>query len=371
MMHAAQKPITIVVGAQYGGEGKGKVAAYLASCGRYELVCRCGGVNSSHTVITNGKKIRLRLMPASATLNWRYQKFLFGAGTLLHIATLRREMAELGIGRGRVLIDPMAGIITEECVERQRADNRYSAIGSTLTGTGYASAERCLRRLPLARDCDEVSELLSPKPVAEMIFDAVRAKKRVLVEGHQGFGLSNYHGDYPYTSSRDSIAAAMMSELGIGPNIGVRVVMVTKIFPTRNHGGRLSEEITPEQAGRMGIMEFGGGSWGVQDNRRRVGQLDFEEVRRAVIHNTPDDLILTGTDYFDPRMRGERERRRLTQRVKELIGVVERNLKVQVSCVSTGPETEAMIAVVDRNSSQVRRRSANTSLFDWGGHNRV
>src|SRR5258708_4043101 len=111
--------ISIVVGGQLGGEGKGKGCAYLASAINFEVVCRCGGVNSSHTVVTDSREIRLRMLPTAATVN-RSNIIVFGAGSLIHIPTLMKEMNELGITGNRIAIDRQAGIVTEEEISQQR-----------------------------------------------------------------------------------------------------------------------------------------------------------------------------------------------------------------------------------------------------------
>ena len=225
--------ITIVVGAQFGGEGKGKIAAYLAYRDRPNVACRCGGPNSSHTVVWKGKQYRLRMLPTAAVINPKIDVY-FGAGTFVHPPTLFSEMAEIKF-QGRLVIDPRAGVITEDIIRAQRRDPRYSTIGSTLTGTGYASALRCLRSLKLAKDSPEISQSsVQLSDVSFAVSDVLKNRGSVLVEGHQGFGLSNYHGDYPYTSSRDSTASSMLAEIGLGPRQdNMRIVLATKIFPTR------------------------------------------------------------------------------------------------------------------------------------------
>src|SRR5688572_21131628 len=114
--------ITMVVGAQYGGEGKGKVCAYLASRARYRVACRCGGVNSSHTVVdAKGHTIKLRMIPAAAVIDSNVE-IVYGAGALIHVHTLLSEISELNIDPKRVKIDPRAGVVTAALIERQRRD---------------------------------------------------------------------------------------------------------------------------------------------------------------------------------------------------------------------------------------------------------
>src|SRR5690606_30233015 len=103
------------------------------------------------------------------------------------------------------------------------------------------------------------SEALRPLlgDVVRILYDAARNGDDILLEGHQGAGLSNYHGDYPYTSSRDCVAAALLSEVGLGLRWKTHVILAIKVFPTRNHSGRLPGEMASEDAERLGVQEFG------------------------------------------------------------------------------------------------------------------
>jgi adenylosuccinate synthase len=350
--------ITIVVGGQYGGEGKGKVCAYLGMADRHEIVCRTGGVNSSHTVVHGDREYRLRMIPASAVMH--RSQFVFGAGSLLHIPTLFSEAEALGISAANIKIDPQAGVVTDDCIEAQRADPRYDEIGSTLTGTGYASAARCQRSLRLAKSFRELKPYLCD--VAQLLSSARQDRARVLVEGHQGTGLSNYHGDYPFTSSRDCIAAALMSELGIGPGAEIEVVLVLKLFPTRNHGGHLPREMSQKEATALGIEEYGGGSWGITDKRRRVGKLELTTARRAILLNTPAYVALTGFDYMFPRHKGANSISDLTQESTKYLDFLSKQLGVPIGLVSTGPETTS---VIDLRAAQTRQlRSPSVSMVE-------
>lgn len=325
--------ITIVVGAQYGGEGKGKISALLAKESRFDIVCRTGGVNSSHTVQISGRTYRLRMLPTSSVVD-NTAHIVFGAGSLIHIKTLLEEIKLTGFPVDRIFVDPRAGIVTEECVDRQRADHRYSQIGSTLTGTGYASAERCMRRLPLAREFPEMRNFMLD--TVALLYKSAQHRKRILLEGHQGAGLSNYHGDYPYVSSRDCTAAALLSEVGLPPSGSVQTVLVVKLFPTRNHNGDLPNELTAQEACALGINEHGGGSWGIEDRRRRVGRLNYDDIRRAVLLNGPRWIALTGLDYFDPAARDKTSREQLSRETQRFVSEFEEAIGVPVSIVSTG-----------------------------------
>jgi adenylosuccinate synthase len=346
--------ITVVVGGQYGGEGKGKVSAYLAYRDGIEIACRCGGPNSSHTVVWNGKTYRLRMMPTAAVINPRIDVY-FGAGTLIHIPTLRSEIQEIGYS-GNIFIDKRAGIITDEIVNQQRADGNYAAIGSTLTGTGYASAMRCLRTLRLAGKFPELQDWVCD--LTPHLMKAVGKGRKILVEGHQGYGLSNYHGDYPFTSSRDSTAASMLAELGLGPiQKSLKIVLVAKMFPTRNHQGELCEEIPLSEADSMGIREYGGGSFGLGDRRRRVGLIDLGLLARAVFANSASEIALTGIDYLYHELRGKIEVKEVHSEAMKIIDGFKKKTGAKVNYLSTGPETLSMVDLTTKQTTEKKKRS--------------
>lgn len=350
--------ITLVVGAQYGGEGKGKISAFLAWRHRFDVACRCGGPNSSHTVVHNGREFRLRMMPAAAVIR-RDIDVYFGAGTLIHWPTLEAEMAETDF-KGRLLIDPNAGVVTQEIVDEQRQDDRYGAIGSTLTGTGYAASLRSLRKLELAKDFSELKEY-THSSVSTQLRSDILEKRSVLVEGHQGYGLSNYHGDYPFTSSRDSTASEMLSELGLGPNQEkMRIVLATKIFPTRNHAGHLGDELCEADADALGIKEYGGGAWGIPNRRRRVSTFDTDLVVRAAFANSATEIALTGADYLDRNLRG---RRKLieSEPLEDFLFSLSKAPLPPVRLISTSPSVTDVIEIANQKTVRIPKPGRDNS----------
>lgn len=345
--------ITVVVGAQYGGEGKGKFCSYLASMHEFDWVCRTGGVNSSHTVRYGAIVHRLRMMPASAVV--KSIPAIFGAGSLIDVDIFHREMEQLNVRPESVVVDPNAGVITPDMVDLQRADSWYDRTGSTLTGTGYASAARSLRRLPLARETPALKPFLGD--TVRLLHEAAVERRAILIEGHQGAGLSNYHGDYPYTSSRDCTAAGLLSELGLGLAWEYEVILAVKVFPTRNHSGRLPGELPPEKAAAQGISEAGGGSEGVPDRRRRVGRFELSDVLRAVMLNTPRYLALQGFDYAFPDLIHCSSPADLSEEAKTFISGIEKAVGVPVGLVSTGPDVSDTIDLRRCSRFALQRRS--------------
>lgn len=354
--------ITIVIGAQYGGEGKGKITAALYKNRRYSIVCRCGGINSSHTIVNDTREYRFRMLPTSVSVDLNH-KIVFGAGSLIHIPTLFKEMNDWGVSNNKVMIDRNAGIIDDDSIAAQRADTRYEKIGSTLTGTGYATSKRSLRKLKLASEYDEIRDMISD--TSQYLFQRLSRRENILVEGHQGSMLSNYHGDYPYVSSRDSIAAAMLSELGLGLDYKFEVVLVVKTFETRNHSGSLNNEIAPETAAKMGIIERGGGSWEIPDRVRRVGMIDPNTIKKAMELNTPKMIAITGGDYLKPSLRENRsinEENRIA--VEEIVQMFS-EYSSKISMISTGRHTNDIILLDEKSKNRKKSLIESQSLLPF------
>src|SRR5258707_731924 len=136
-------PLAAVVGGQFGGEGKGAITAYLVVQDKVEILIKTGGPNSAHTFGKNGQIMRVRMVPCGA--NFGPSTIVYPAGCLIHLETLFFEIRELNY-TGQILIDPRAGIVENSHIEEQRQDSFYHHAGSTLTGTGAATAARSRRR---------------------------------------------------------------------------------------------------------------------------------------------------------------------------------------------------------------------------------
>ena len=287
--------LSVVVGGQYGGEGKGLITAFLAMRDGVEILVKTGGPNSGHSFKKDGELFRVRMLPSG--FNCGPSTVVIPPGCLIHSATLLGEAAQFNFG-GRLIVDPRAGIITEDYIQEQAGDAFYRHAGSTLTGTGAAMAARARRRLGLARDEAVLHDFLGD--TTAYLREALEAGKAVLVEGSQGYGLSNYHGEYPFVTSRDTTVGAFLGQIGLGPKFLTQVILAVKCLPTRNRigDGTLPNELPDHiiSARAEYLEEHGGGTYNELGDRRRVGLFDFEGVRRAVAANTPDFLALTGLD---------------------------------------------------------------------------
>jgi len=185
-------PVTIVVGGQYGSEGKGKVAHYLAREMEASFAVRCGGPNSGHTVIDEQGNARIfQQLPTAAILP--DVKLAICAGSYIDLDILYREINETNVDADRLLIDRDAVVITPELKAREANSGLIDRISSTGSGTGAAVAARVNREKTLcfAKDIHELKPFLSPVP--EVLRSTLNQNERIIIEGTQGFGLSPLH----------------------------------------------------------------------------------------------------------------------------------------------------------------------------------
>ena len=220
--------VDVLVGGQYGSEGKGQIAAYLAK--EYDLLVRVGGPNAGHKVYEEPEPYPHHQLP-SGTRRCEAQ-LLIGPGAVLNVSKLFKEIAECGVSADRLCIDRQAMIICDEDCDNEEGLKR--GIGSTGQGVGAATARRITERhkFPrLARDVLELNPFLGN--AIEILTDIFSRNGRIFLEGTQGAGLSLYHGFYPHVTSRDTTVAGCLAEAGISPNRVRKVIMVCRTYPIR------------------------------------------------------------------------------------------------------------------------------------------
>ena len=237
---------TIVVGGQYGSEGKGKVVALLAKRSNAPWLVRCGGPNSGHTVTIDGNDVILRQVPCCSDPH--RATFCISAGGAIDETVLLRELDLLNIDREQIIVDPRAVIVTEEDREAER--RVLQDIASTCSGTGAALVRRMSRHhdVPLATTSGAIAGRCRVEPVAPLLHSVLDDGGDVIVEGTQGFALSLLHGpDYPFVTSRDTTAAGFAMEVGLSPRLISDIIMVLRTFPIRVGGpsGPFAREIFP------------------------------------------------------------------------------------------------------------------------------
>jgi adenylosuccinate synthase len=337
--------LTVIVGGQFGSEGKGKVTSYLSLRDNVDIVVRCGGPNSGHTVDINGQRYELRSLPAGFVNQGT--RLLLAAGCLIDPEILLTEIKNTGTDPRRVGVDRHAGIISTADSDRESTLHLRDRLGSTLSGTGVAVANRVLRspHFKLAKDVSELKEYLTD--VSTEVNAALDKAGKVLIEGTQGFGLSVYHSPhYPYATSRDTTTGGFLSEVGVSPRLVTDIIMAIRTYPIRVAGksGPLPNEITWEEVRRRSgyptdIREF----TTTTKKLRRVGLFDLELVKRAAMVNRPTQIALHGADYLSFTNKSADSFCQLTESAKSFVEMVEKCIEVPVRLIGTGPSNEENI----------------------------
>lgn len=339
-------PVSIVIGGQFGSEGKGKTALEIVRRDRTTAaVIRVGGTNSGHTAIgADRKTYSLRQLPAAAVD--RSVRVILPAGSYIDLAIFKDELRQLSLGPDQVSISPMARIITEEHKRWEQAAALGPAIGSTQSGTGaavIAMTARGATNFPLhsvqAVEVPELQPFLVLGDTTSVVRSLLNAGKRVVIEGTQGFGLSLLQGGYwPKATSRDTSAAGFLAEAGLSPRDVDDVTMVLRCHPIRVAGdsGPLTGETSWERiAAEAGLPLDYREYTTVTKKVRRVGCFEPDLVRRSIAVNQPSRIVLNHLDYVDPRIRDTG----LTDKAREFVEKVERDIGRRVDWLGTGPAT--------------------------------
>jgi adenylosuccinate synthase len=329
-------PCTVIVGAFWGDEGKGKISSYLALKDKLDFCVRTGSVNAAHTVWINGKRYALHMVPA-AFINPK-TRLLIAAGANVDVKTFFSEVEQTNV-QGRIAIDQNASIIEEKHSAADKASAVNRGIGTTGRGVGPAIEERVRRTAKLAKDLPELKDYITDQ--VQEVNDGLDAGKNVLLEGTQGFMLSLFFGTYPYVTGRDTGAAAICSEAGVGPTRVDDVLIVYKTFMTRVGAGELPGELTKEEAQKRGWFETAAGT----GRDRRSAPFDFELAKKTAKINGATIAALTKLDSLFPTCKGARKFDVLPNEAKQFIKEVETRSGIPVVLIGTGPEA---LDIIDR-----------------------
>jgi adenylosuccinate synthase len=329
-------PCTVIVGAFWGDEGKGKIISYLALKDNLDFCVRTGSANAAHTVWMEGKRYALHMVPA-AFLNKKC-RLLIGAGANVHVGKFLEEV-ELTKVKGRMGVDQLASIIEEKHSIQDKTSAHLKGLGTTGWGVGPALEERARRTAKLAKDIPELQPYLADA-VTE-INEGIDSGKNVLLEGTQGFMLSLFYGTYPYVTGRDTGAAAICSEAGVGPTRVDDVLIVYKSFITRVGTGPLPGEITKEEAKKRGWFETAAGT----GRDRRSAPFDFELAKKNAKINGATKAAVTKLDCIFPECKSANKFDDLSKDAKQFIKEVEKRTGISVALIGTGPEA---LDIIDR-----------------------
>lgn len=328
-------PVTVIVGGQFGGEGKGKVAHYLAQEMGAKVAVRIGGSNSGHTVIApGGNALILRQLPTPSILP--DVMCVLGSGTYIDVDILFDEISRTGLSVERLSIDPNAVVVTENEINAEKNSSLRSSIGSTQSGTGAAVIKRISRdgTARLAKDDVRLSQFV--RPVVPYMRDLLSKGERIIIEGTQGFGLSLLHSPYyPFATSRDTSAASFIAEAGLSPLDVDDVVLVLRTYPIRVGGnsGPLPNEvdwkIVTEEAGcDRDLLEF----TSVTKTPRRVAKFDCNIVLQAISTNQPTRIIMNHMDYVDH----EVSKKGNTAKIVNFCDLFQKTIGRKIDCIGYG-----------------------------------
>ena len=311
----------VVVGAQWGDEGKGKIVDVLARDA--DIICRySGGANAGHTIVHGATTYKLHLVPSGVVYD--HTTVVLGNGMVIDPEALFRELAELesaGIAvSDRILVSDRAHVVlpSHKTEDKARDDLRTRPLGTTGRGIGVAYAHKAYRTgvriadigwsdhtAALPRVDREVLRRYGSRLTAMAVdlseYMQSVGHKRVLLEGAQGTLLDIDLGTYPYVSSGSSSAGGATSGAGIGPRAIDGVLGVCKAYTTRVGNGPLPSELDADSDGPLEhhIRETGR-EYGVTTGRaRRVGYLDLVALRYACRSNGIDRLAMTHLDVYD------------------------------------------------------------------------
>lgn len=332
--------VDVLVGMQFGSEGKGKVASIIANY--YAASVRVGAPNAGHTVVEHGKKYVMRHIP-SACINHKCRLFIGPAG-MVNMKVLAEELQGLPTDVvDRLRIDYHAMVITDKHIQKERDEQMNAHIGSTSEGVGAALKEKIGRvGCKLAKDYDELSGYITDSALE--VNRLLENGQRVLIEGTQGTGLCLNHSHYPFCTSRDVIAGTLLGDCGIAPYYVRHVIGVMRTYPIRvagNSGPMEAPEITWDDVQkRSGRTEPIKEITTVTKRVRRVSEISWDELRRAVMLNRPSMLFITFLDYINGKDFKVNEVSKLSKEAMDFVRKVEDETGVVVVGASTGPDVD-------------------------------
>lgn len=347
---ASKGKLTVLVGGQYGSEGKGAIAKKVAF--DYQVHVRVGSPNAGHTIWWNNEKHVMQSIPCG----WinPAAHIVIGRGALLNMKQFMKELVHIMSYYpdflDRLYIDPEAGILSEKFHEEEGGiyGEMHKRIGSTGEGVGPARIARLKRDKNEFKQFKDVAEEYGlEKCMAEntpaIIHGWNRQGLNILIEGTQGSGLSLLHSHYPFCTSIDTNAAGIISEVGIAPSDVTDVLMVVRTYPIRVAGnsGYMKGEITWEELNKRTKMNITPEKTTVTKKVRRIAEWDQELFEQSMILNAPTEIALTFADYIDPNLYEKTEGITESKKLKAFLDdKIPLNL---LKYVGTGPKTVVKI----------------------------
>ncbi|MDD5191657.1 MAG: adenylosuccinate synthetase [Candidatus Nanoarchaeia archaeon] len=330
--------VDILVGLQWGSEGKGKIAAYLSS--NYKAMVRSGGPQAGHTFYDGKTKFVNRQVPCGV---FNKGCFLYiSPAAIINIDVLREEIKRYNLTPQRLIIDRQATVISQNHIRNEKDSSLQEKLASTQEGVGAAQADKIWRRAILLEEYAKETMLMPYcGDTILAVHEHIKNEEPVLLEGTQGHWLSLNHGLYPYVTSRDVTASALLNDAGIPPQQHRKTIGVMRTYPIRvggNSGPTGSKEISWKEIeqrsdSKKKIIEF----TSVTGRIRRVFEQNIEFIQRAIMINQPDELALMFLDYINAEDYGKSRFVKLSKKSKDYIYGIERELQIPVTLIGTGP----------------------------------
>ena len=330
---------TLILGLQWGDEGKGKIVDALAETA--EAVCRFqGGHNAGHTLKVDGVQKVLHLVPSGILHPSVY--CVLGNGIVLSLSALAKEIKELQESKinfkDRFYVSEDCSLILPTHIAIDKVRDKFEGIGTTGRGIGPAYEDKIARRAVRFGDLKDPKELevkLSKlvnyhNQILENLYGAqpikyedvleeltgnidlynkyncktqdllklwIKQGKKILFEGAQGSMLDIDHGSYPYVTSSSTTAGGLSSGLGVGPRYLDSIIGITKAYTTRVGEGPFATELFDSNAEQLAKV---GHEFGATTGRpRRCGWLDLKALETIVFINSVSNLCLTKLDVLD------------------------------------------------------------------------
>lgn len=340
--------LTVLVGGQYGSEGKGAIAAYLAD--KYDMHVRVGSPNAGHTIYWKGEKHVMQSIPCG----WinRRAIIVIGRGALINMKLLMKEIMHIlryyPNFLDRLVIDADAGVLDEKFREEEGGTHgeMHRRIGSTGEGVGPARMARISRDPSKFRLFKEIAEEYGLEKcmytnTPKIIANSQDKGYNILIEGTQGSALSLLHSYWPYCTSIDTNAAGIISEVGLAPSRVTDVLMICRSYPIRVAGnsGPLHNEITWDELQKRMDKTFEPEKTTVTHKVRRIAEWDDALFEQSCILNAPTEIALTFADYIDPRLYGEKDASKVKASVPLNKFLVDHHLKALITYISTSEKT--------------------------------
>ena len=330
---------TLILGLQWGDEGKGKIVDNLSE--NIDAVCRFqGGHNAGHTIKVNSEKTVLHLIPSG--ILHKNTKCLIGNGVVLALDALDKEinnLKERGIDfKNRFFVSSACALILPTHISIDQVRDKQESIGTTGRGIGPAYEDKIGRRAIRFGDIGDqdllkekvemlvgyhnriLKDLYQHKPHSvnevfdeimkykhlydefcidsqDLMYEWVKNKKSILFEGAQGTLLDIDHGTYPYVTSSSTTAGGVSTGLGIGPKYINKIIGISKAYTTRVGEGPFLTELFDEDGA---LLAKRGNEFGATTGRpRRCGWLDLVALKKAIFTNSVTDLCITKLDVLD------------------------------------------------------------------------